>query len=600
MDNNYIKNLEGSPYIDEGLWDRLKAKGSAIKQGYRNIFGKEQQVGSVTDSQFNSLFSGFKSKTENTIKLFLKHIKPYEDSKKLSKQNKIDLDNFKRLYNKISKINILKTENRDHINSGGYNMVDFISEAKSDYSPFSILGARAMGDTDAIVKAYKNKLISIYNSFLADLQKIGVNSKDYLLNNIYKKNIGIRDGLEYFLKTIGLKPLIEVPPGKTNTTDSSQSYPYSVPSKDMEKLNVIAPAVSQPSNIQKPVEPTTPTPIPTPTDLNKPEVTSNVPTQSKDATKQIGDSSENKYDKIEYILLNKCLEEIANMFYVEGSESSEKINKTKETKRIVSNKSRGTLYSGVVLVTDKDISYTDENGIIYNRILRFRKDKDKIGYYIEFKTNIYETGKDNVVRPRSITSGGGNVWDILINITSDQVYSIGTSDVSPRNDFDIYTIIKNSNKKLIDIIDFGVKQFGKPTNYNEINKKISYGLMHLILALYQDTTRNVRATEKGKPEIVKSKEKSPTEKPSTEKIKFKEKPPVSSIKFKDIEEPPSKSTEKIKSKDIVKPPIQPIEKQNLKKPPSKQKKKLPTRSKLKEDYNLENSIITDFKDFFLN
>ena len=55
MDENYIENLGGSPYIDEGLWDRLRSRAAGYTQAAKNLaFKGTTPVGEV---KFKRIFN---------------------------------------------------------------------------------------------------------------------------------------------------------------------------------------------------------------------------------------------------------------------------------------------------------------------------------------------------------------------------------------------------------------------------------------------------------------------------------------------------------------------------------------------------------------
>lgn len=69
MDKVYLKNLESSPYIDEGLFDRVKARGAAGIQRYRGVAGTGWKP--IDETRLKSLWNSFKKRCLGLYKILM-------------------------------------------------------------------------------------------------------------------------------------------------------------------------------------------------------------------------------------------------------------------------------------------------------------------------------------------------------------------------------------------------------------------------------------------------------------------------------------------------------------------------------------------------
>lgn len=155
MDEKYIDNLGMSPYIDEGLWDKWKARAAGYSQAAKNIAtsGTTPQQ----SAQFNSLFKTFSAKSVKTLSDFIKVMHPYWIANKLTSEERKQIDVMNDL--KLTLVNL---------------KLDPVTEANIFTRPFSTLGAQASGMASNIIKAYQKILKGYFDAFSRDVKALGM------------------------------------------------------------------------------------------------------------------------------------------------------------------------------------------------------------------------------------------------------------------------------------------------------------------------------------------------------------------------------------------------------------------------------------------
>lgn len=220
MENKYIENLGICDHIDEGLWDRIKARTSSYAQA-----GKNLALGGTTDinvSKFNSIFQKFLTKSMSIVQDFWKVILPYWKEGKFSTSERGQIINILALFSIMSEL-----KNQP------------LTEANLFTRPFSVLGAQASGNVQNIINSYKKQLTDSYDSFKSDASKLKIDPETYLkkiggknpLANVfldrYKFALNLTTGAASTASSPSAPPVI--PSGGTSTTAPPVLPPDRIP-----------------------------------------------------------------------------------------------------------------------------------------------------------------------------------------------------------------------------------------------------------------------------------------------------------------------------------------------------------------------------------
>lgn len=190
MDKKYLTSLEGSPYVNEGLWDRVKSRGAAGMQRYRGITGSGWKP--IDEAKLESLWSSFKKKLIYLVKDFNDDLIPTIQSNRPNDivTYKTDIDKFAELGKLLAparqfsdtQLQQITTPRRydDPTNltkSGGNKGVNFgemLREAGIGkfFRPLSITQARMANDTKRTIAAYKGQVKKLYTEFLEDVKTV--------------------------------------------------------------------------------------------------------------------------------------------------------------------------------------------------------------------------------------------------------------------------------------------------------------------------------------------------------------------------------------------------------------------------------------------
>lgn len=191
--------MQGSPYVDEGLWDRIKARGSAGTQQLRGIINKGWTP--LDERKIESLWNSYTNKVGVLIKDFNNNVVP-----NIKAHRKEDLTLYKDdilKFKALGKFFIPKAVSQPRKKvapsttatahgmyppstvapddfSGTYgwtsspNLYEIINEASfsSLYLPISIVRAKASNNTKLTIDAYKNEFKRMYEEFIRDASKV--------------------------------------------------------------------------------------------------------------------------------------------------------------------------------------------------------------------------------------------------------------------------------------------------------------------------------------------------------------------------------------------------------------------------------------------
>jgi hypothetical protein len=190
MDNNYRTHLAGSPYIAEGLWDRIKALGASKIQQYKSVTGKG--IKTVDDTKVDSLWNSLLTNVGDLAQDFNQHVAPSTRKlKDLTSSEKETIKLFERLEREIrtslkpqfskAAVKSLLTPRRygtpgsTPIEPFKYTQTGPKQVDEQGLKGFlrhpSLVKALASGDTKKIIAAYKDRLEQLFTQFVQDTKK---------------------------------------------------------------------------------------------------------------------------------------------------------------------------------------------------------------------------------------------------------------------------------------------------------------------------------------------------------------------------------------------------------------------------------------------
>jgi hypothetical protein len=181
MDNEYLQNVLGSPYVNEGAFDRLKAKGAQTIGGMGAMAG--YQVQNPAEIKLKSLWGGFVSSLEKVMTDWKSQVSPMlgADVKldATSRQIRKNLDSLAQTltpydvgaYRSTVKPNpaALKTLTKEGIWDAAKRSMG-LNKALSSNNPMTI------------TNSYKNYVLSLFQNFMKD----AVKSTGLAAQQIYK------------------------------------------------------------------------------------------------------------------------------------------------------------------------------------------------------------------------------------------------------------------------------------------------------------------------------------------------------------------------------------------------------------------------------
>lgn len=199
MDHEYLQNVMGSPYVNEGAFDRLKAKGAQAMGALGAMAG--HQIQSPAETKLRSLWEGFMSSLKKIMKDWEGQVSPMFDQKvplttEKQKQVKDALDALARTLAPVGPQKIgtapddfadpgVRTQRRNpdtFVKGNAYNrsttsptkLTEIVDEGFWDAAKRDMGLNKALGSNDPskILDAYKNQVLSAFQSFMKDAVKM--------------------------------------------------------------------------------------------------------------------------------------------------------------------------------------------------------------------------------------------------------------------------------------------------------------------------------------------------------------------------------------------------------------------------------------------
>lgn len=198
MDYEYLQNVMGSPYVNEGAFGQLKAKTAQAMGAAGTMAG--HQIQNPTETKLRSLWEGFMSSLKKAMKDWESQVAPMFDEQvplnEKQKQAKDALDTLARLLSSTVPQKIgtapddaadpgVRTQRRNpdtFVKGSAYNrsttspskLTELIDEGFWDAAKRDIGLNKSLGSNDpsTILDSYKNHVISIFQGFMKDAVKM--------------------------------------------------------------------------------------------------------------------------------------------------------------------------------------------------------------------------------------------------------------------------------------------------------------------------------------------------------------------------------------------------------------------------------------------
>jgi len=201
MDHEYIQNVMGSPFVNEGEFSRLKARGAQAMGAMGAMVG--HQIQNPAETKLRSLWEGFISSLKKAMKDWEGQVAPMFDEQvplnEKQQQAKDSLDTLARLLSSVGpqksgtfdpNYNVGGRNQRDNPNTyvkgSAYNrsttsplktptkLTELVDEGFWDAANRNIGLNKSLGSNDpsTILDSYKNRVISIFQGFMKDAVKM--------------------------------------------------------------------------------------------------------------------------------------------------------------------------------------------------------------------------------------------------------------------------------------------------------------------------------------------------------------------------------------------------------------------------------------------
>jgi ribosomal protein L33 len=187
MDYEYLQNVMGSPYIDEGRFDRLKAKGAQAMGAVGAMAG--YQIQNPTETKLKSLWEGFMSSLKKVMRDWEGQVAPmFDEQIPLNGKQRRVKGSLDQLASLLKPIGLQIPNTRDpetYVKGSAYTqpttpsktpskLTELIDESLWDFANRGMGLNKALGSNDpsTIMDKYKNYILSLFKKFMKDAIKM--------------------------------------------------------------------------------------------------------------------------------------------------------------------------------------------------------------------------------------------------------------------------------------------------------------------------------------------------------------------------------------------------------------------------------------------
>lgn len=232
MDRDYLQNIAGSPHVDEGLGDRIMARGSSGAQRFSAMSGGDIQ--DLNYTKIETLFNKFIKRVSDVLKDFADGdhsvANRLEQSRPpISSQQRDTIEELRSLYASLTPSTIMQHQ----LGNGGLNppanrskLTEMLKEGIFSRE-LSLNKALQTNDPNTILSAYINELKKSYDSFVMDAMKITGAPRDYVkrvVGNLNKNWSPVLNKVETIVRG-GVPPVLPT----TQPTQTAAAPPTAVP-----------------------------------------------------------------------------------------------------------------------------------------------------------------------------------------------------------------------------------------------------------------------------------------------------------------------------------------------------------------------------------
>jgi hypothetical protein len=163
MDQDFLNNINGSPYVEEGAFSRLQSKAAQISRGATSMLGQGGQP--PYETIIRSLWDGFVKKVTPILNDWNSQGKQVLSTFTLNQSQEEMANILDNIYSSLRSSFNPKYPNsllRESLDEAFWDM------AKRDIGLNKKLGSN---DPSKIINGFKNKILNLYNMFLSDASK---------------------------------------------------------------------------------------------------------------------------------------------------------------------------------------------------------------------------------------------------------------------------------------------------------------------------------------------------------------------------------------------------------------------------------------------
>ena len=498
MDENYIENLGGSPYIDEGLWDRLRSRAAGYTQAAKNLAFKG--TGNVENQRFATLFKKYLTNSLDIITDADGILIRYENARKLTPEQMAE----------VYKMEALET---------ALKAATQIDLSEAFFRPFKVTAAIASGDVNRIIETYKQQLTDQYATFLNDALKMNVNVQQHLQRlpleaQTVLKALGDLTGQNLFgpIPQAGTpKPAPTMadlpeptPIGKTATTTPATTpaaaTPTPTPAPTPTASPVLTPATSTPVPTpvaSAPASPTPASPVAPATTVSNPPATGTTPAVPTGSAKTEGQIDKNvaflhlsrqAIDKLLTVIPPKSPKKTSNLDEADNADDSDDaIEKSTSgsLEKIAKYFRRDATKADYKFPRNNPVIMVKlTNGVSIRWTMRWRYSKDIAGHAIDVARYITPKGGKEIP---------AREWNPFIQYNIADIVDQNT--LQPLANFKTLELIKKASPAIAAQIENGLKvEGGQPFLPSDTEKNVQQSLKNIVLVIGREEDRGKKQT----------------------------------------------------------------------------------------------------------
>lgn len=199
MDQEYLKHIDSSPYVDEGFFDTARASAAGLGQRVKNVFPSEDPYNTPFNAKLLSYYNSFINELKGILEEFsLGPTSPAERLRKsqLSPEQSEIINSLTNLYQTLVP-SVFPAGTRPEIRGAAVQRTTNLPKpftksmqhlAKEAW--FGRAGTRSGGEVDSIINKYVNEVKSSYSKFIKNISKFFPGVLPSKVSDSFKSTIG--------------------------------------------------------------------------------------------------------------------------------------------------------------------------------------------------------------------------------------------------------------------------------------------------------------------------------------------------------------------------------------------------------------------------